>query len=72
MFNSSGEKEETHIIFTGQHAKGQLLAHYLENNCGASVMNWTLVAKSDEDIRPTMKERKYKRKTNYKQFYTFN
>lgn len=53
---------EKHTIFTQQVAKGQQLAHYLENNCGAPIMHWILVVKSDEDIMPTMKDRKYKRK----------
>lgn len=66
------QNEETTIIFTQQHAKGQHLAHYLGNNCEASIMHWTLVDKSDEEIMLTMKEKKYKRKTNCKQLYTFN
>lgn len=54
------QNEETTIIFTQQHAKGQHLAHYLGNNCGASIMHWTFVDKSDEEIMLTMKEKKYK------------
>lgn len=52
------KNEETPQIFTQQHAKGQHLAHYLGNNCGASIIHWTLVDKCDEEIMLTMKERK--------------